>query len=187
MVEWSPFPFPLQGWARALYKPNILLILGVWKSGVGHYHFVETVVFWGVHLHQSHFVGRILGSAGVVSHHFVEIWWTHFVEGRGCASPFCRDCKNHFVEVVYDDKPSCALWGRNPAHKKCVQNSCCHLVTNSPSTQLVLQSLQNGEAQPLHSQDFSLQNGPVFLSKKNVDKVCPKFAQARGGLCLSIL
>ena len=30
----SPFPFPLQnGWARALYKPNILLILGSEKWG----------------------------------------------------------------------------------------------------------------------------------------------------------
>ena len=30
--EISPTPFPLQnGWARALYKPNFLLILGVWE------------------------------------------------------------------------------------------------------------------------------------------------------------
>ena len=115
------------------------------KNWLGHYHFVETVVFRGVHLHQSNFVGRILGSAGVVPHHFVEIWWTHFVEGRG------------------------------PAHKKCVQNACCHLVTNSPSTKWVLQSLQNGEAQPLHSQEFSLQNGSFFFCPKNM---LTKFAQS---------
>ena len=32
-------------------------------------------------------------------------------------------------------------------------------VTNSSSTKWFFQSLQNGEAQPLHYQEFSLQNG----------------------------
>ena len=31
-VSISPSPFPLQnGWARALYKPTFLVILGVWE------------------------------------------------------------------------------------------------------------------------------------------------------------
>ena len=43
----SPFPFPLQnGWGRAIYKPNFLVILGVWDMAPGPYHFVETVIFF---------------------------------------------------------------------------------------------------------------------------------------------
>ena len=65
-------------------------------------------------MHQSHFVGRILGSAGVVPHHFVRIWWIHFVEGRGCASPFCRDCKNHFVEEELVTSETICIFARTP-------------------------------------------------------------------------
>ena len=48
----------------------------------------------------------------------------------------------------------------------------------------VFQSLQNGEAQPLHSQEFSLQNGSVFFIQK---KILTKFSQSllRRGGCAS--
>ena len=48
------------------------------RNAPGPYHFVEIIISWRVHLPQSHFVERILGSARVV------------------ASPFCRDWKHHF-------------------------------------------------------------------------------------------
>ena len=38
---------------------------------------------------RNNFVQRILG-------HFVEICGTRFVEGKGCASPFCRDLVDQF-------------------------------------------------------------------------------------------
>ena len=66
-------------------------------------------------------------------HHFVEIWWTHFVKGRGCASPFCRDLVGPFRGTT----PAFYKMGPPNLYKMVRHNPCT--TKNSPYKMVLVQ------------------------------------------------
>ena len=69
------------------------------KNGVGPRQFCRDCRFLRGPFAAKPFGKRILGSAaGVVPHHFVEIWWIHVVEAGVAPYHFVEIWWAHFVE-----------------------------------------------------------------------------------------